>query len=77
MTKILHKLKCSMPECTNHVNYHKKFKNGQYQWKQCCEFHRGDGKYQVNAYKTGIGCQTDNCKCNITNPVALSFDHQE
>jgi hypothetical protein len=78
---------CSMPHCTNRVQYHKRYQKEDntwgYKWKQMCEHHRNEGKVEADMYKIDKGCANKDgrygfyCTANILSPEQLYIHHKD
>jgi len=79
---------CALPRCISKVSYHNKNTKkstgtGSYKWKNFCEFHRKEGKSEVDRWKMKQGCANIDahhgfkCTATILGPEQLQVNHQD
>ena len=81
----IHAPKCSLPDCTNQVGYHKSSnkKDGSptWKWKTFCEVHRSVLRHEVDEWMQSKGCENKSgylgwiCRDPLNS--SLTIDHHD
>lgn len=77
--------KCSHPDCTNQVGYHKGYEKldgtRTWKWKTFCDAHRTYLRFEVDEWMQTIGCENKQGYlgwfCRDPNTASLTIDHHD